>query len=638
MVEQLNGLFDERSSCDAVTVMSPYHDPDGVTVRQLSEAMGSIPIAVAVPPASPDSSPFPFASTKAWSVSISAVKPRLVDKRFAHAKLYEFQCGEQLVILTGSINATRKAMLTTHNIELGVLRTLTPGSRFLEWDPVSEPAFVPQRRLPSGLGESEIVYAAFDRLNAGLITGQVISLRDVAGRWTSVLTQADGESYRFEIDVGVSGRFNHQEIALERFAEMPALQIEMTREGRSARGWMHNEMFLSMSGRRRLTAGALSRLIRREGSNDDIEALLDYLSIHAENHLGIFDMLIRKGEDGDDDAGAAPEIVTVMLSEIAPVSEGLDTVVKVGGISFQADAFDIAMARLRKVFLGHGQIKATATSNFGDSVVAEEEGEENGQNGREVKTEIDKRGLDEFEERMNHLIGEARNNPVSVRSLMVLMLEVGMWMRLHRLNDPSAAHEFLQAWFYRVCDLTRPDKEHITSLEQHVVTGAAALFALVGAAHASHGIGTRLHDRLEHFYGGEVDPIRLQKALVNDPEVGFGAFLFGDRLIPSIYTEALESVLAHPTIRKQLVESIAAAQARQSVSADCEVFQSPIGRELLKVLQGGNASRQVRASTRQTTGCAFDNFAFSVDFAAKYRRYRIAQCIHCKRFTVDLSP
>ena len=61
-------------------------------------------------------------------------------------------------------------------------------------------------------------------------------------------------------------------IWLELFAEMPALQIEMTRDARSARGWVHNEMFLSMSGRRRLTAVVrqhrLSRSVDTSGEND----------------------------------------------------------------------------------------------------------------------------------------------------------------------------------------------------------------------------------------------------------------------------------------------------------------------------------------------------------------------------------
>jgi len=59
-------------------------------------------------------------------------------------------------------------------------------------------------------------------------------------------------------------------------SEMSALQAVMTMGEREARGWVHNEMFLSLPGRRRLTAGALGRLMRREGLDDDIEALLDY--------------------------------------------------------------------------------------------------------------------------------------------------------------------------------------------------------------------------------------------------------------------------------------------------------------------------------------------------------------------------
>ena len=214
------------------------------------------------------------------------------DRRFVHAKLYEFSCEGGFAILTGSINATRKALLTSENVELGVLLTLPAGSEFLEWRPAKQPAFEAQDRMPSGLAENEIVYASFDRNERTLLTGQIISLRDTAGHWTGTVIQADGDVTSFEVLVEDGGGFSHATAAFERFAEMPALQIVMTFGEREARGWVHNEMFLAMPGRRRLTAGSLSRLMRREGSDEDIEALLDYLSVHAETHLRIFNLPI----------------------------------------------------------------------------------------------------------------------------------------------------------------------------------------------------------------------------------------------------------------------------------------------------------------------------------------------------------
>ena len=104
------------------------------------------------------------------------MKPSRKDNRFVHAKWYEFQTETRRLLLTGSINATRKALMTTDNVELGVLRALAPGSAPLEWEAAERPAFAPDERLPSGLKGNEIVYAGFDRQDNSLVTGRIISL------------------------------------------------------------------------------------------------------------------------------------------------------------------------------------------------------------------------------------------------------------------------------------------------------------------------------------------------------------------------------------------------------------------------------------------------------------------------------
>ena len=135
-----------------------------------------------------------------------------------------------------------------------------------------------------------------------------------------------------------------------------------------------------------------------------------------------------------------------------------------------------------------------------------------------------------------------------------------------------------------------------------------------------------------------INPKRLEKALVKDSAIGFGALLFGEGWSLSLYSDALVSIVSQPTIRKQLSDSLALAQARKPIPDGWEVFQSKPGAELLKVLRSGTDKREVRVQTRQMMACAFDNYAFSFDSASKYKRYRIGQCILCKRFTLDLTP
>jgi hypothetical protein len=169
VIEQLPGLLSQYGACTEATIMSPYHDRDGAAVRELATRLSLPRLNVAVTKAG--ASPFPFDQTGAWPHPVTPVKPTRNDRRFVHAKWYEFSAAGRRLLLTGSINATRKALTTTDNVELGVLRALPTGDAPLVWEAVDQPAFEPQERMPSGLKDNEIVYASFDRQDSSLLTG-----------------------------------------------------------------------------------------------------------------------------------------------------------------------------------------------------------------------------------------------------------------------------------------------------------------------------------------------------------------------------------------------------------------------------------------------------------------------------------
>ena len=631
ILDQLPDMLSSFGSCSGATVMSPYHDPNGLAVRRLSEALGGIRVSVAV--TDPDRSPFPFKDATAWPFEVSAARPDIEDTRFAHAKLYEFHCEDQTVLLTGSINATRKALTTTDNVEIGVLRSLQGDREPLNWQPIGLPQFEPQDRMPSGLSENEIVYASFDRTNPSLLAGQIISLRSSKGTWAGRLVQADGEAMTFQVQPDESGSFTYSANELERFSEMPAMQIVMSMGDREARGWVQNEMFLSMPGRRRLTAGSLSRLMGREGTDDDIEALLDYLSIQAEHHLRIFDAPVQQAGQEDGEGGATKDLVTVNVADLAPVAETPDQAAQQHGAPSYRDAFDIAMERLRRIFLGHGRSKIMASHGQAETIVAEEEVGDGEQPEPDSETLAYKLGLSDFEDQIARLIKDAGEKPNVLRALLVMSLEVGMWMRIYRLDDTDGAHEFLHSWFFKACHLAKPVTDKLSAIEQHVVTGAATLFSLLSDSIEA----VQLHDGLERFYGSAVNFDRAESALMPDNNVGFAELLSGTISCAQL-ASSLAEILAHRTIRQQLLDALALAEHAKPIPSDWEVFRSPLGAELLKALQTDNWRKRVKAPVTATTACAFDNFTFSYDSAAKYKRYRIGYCIHCKRFTLNVSP
>lgn len=637
VMTQLPSLLALYGGCTEATVMSPYHDRDGQALREMSVELKLSRMSVAV--TENGTSPFPFQAASTWPRPVSTVKPSRKDKRFVHAKWFEFQTGTGKLLLTGSINATRKALLTTDNVELGVLRALAPGNASLEWQNCEEPDFVPDDRLPSGLTGNEIAYATFDKDDPSLLSGRIISMRPTAGVWTGRLIQADGDAIAFEVSVGADASFSVRSTGFESFSELPALQIVITLGEREARGWVHNEMLLSISGRRRLTAGALSRLMRREGTDDDIDALLDYLSMQAELHLRMFDRPVQNARDEDDWTDNEAKPVTVNLAELEP-GGAESTVSGHGGTSGSTpDQFDLAMTRLRRVLLGDGRARSMPLRHAGDSAVTEEDDPEASTDGGLSPDDgARKLGLVDFEREIGRLIKDAEGKPDVVRGLLAMELEVVMWMRIHRLNDPERAHEFLRSWFARACRLAKPDSARLTSLQQHIVTAAVILFHVAAAARNQRGVAAELHDSLERYFGGTVDRQQAQRSLLPDIEAGF-AGLLTDISGQEELEAALAAIFAERTTRQQLADALALAAKGEPIPTDWKVFATSLGAELHEALSGPNWEKRVKASKwADLTACAFKFHSFSPAMAGTYQRSRFAQCIHCKTFTVNLHP
>jgi hypothetical protein len=636
VIDQLPRLLEPYGACIDAIVMSPYHDPDGLAVRALAECLKVPRTSVAVTNAG--TSPFPFGDAAAWPSIVLPVRLEHKEKRFVHAKWYEFETATRRLLLTGSINATRKALTTTDNVELGVLRCLPPGFAPISWEAADRPAFAPNQRMPSGLRENEIVYAGFDRHDASLLAGRIISLQSTEGVWTGRLIQADGDATSFDVSVDADGAFAVRSSTLEEFSELPALQLVMTMGEREARGWVHNDMFLSLSGRRRLSAGSLSRLLRREGTDDDIEALLDYLSVQAEHHLRMFDRPVQKGPGDSKDEEDRGKPVFVDLADIAPVALTSSDVPLARGPAATADQFDMAMTRLRRMLLGHGRARTMTTPHSSDSALAEEDDPE-GNGSEELSPEewARKLGLADFEREIARLISDARDKPQVVRGLLAMALEVGLWMRIYRLNDLDGAHEFLHSWFLKACGLARPDPERLTSLQQHIVTAAAILFRLASGVSSVSRVAAELHDNVERYYGGPVDQNQALNSLVPDVHAGFAELLSGMSDQAEL-ADALSAILSQPTNRQQLADALALAAQGETVPADWEVFGSPVGAELHKALSRADWQKKVRPGGGGMSACAFDYFSFSSHEAACYRRLRIGRCIHCKRFTVNVHP
>lgn len=635
-IEQLGEFVTPLGACEQTKVISPYHDPDGEAVQALLDAVDSESAVVAV--AAAETSPFPFADAECWERMVLPGRPKIDGKRFVHAKWIECDFADSKLVLSGSFNATRKALGTTENVELGVLRNARKDEHFIKWDDCAAPRFEPAERMPSGLGRGEIVYASFDRNDPQKLTGQLISLQEVAGSWNYRVVQADGTTHSGALGVQVDGHFAVVDPELELFAELPALQIVLEMGEREARGWIHNEMLLSVGARRRLTAGALSRLMRREGSDDDIQALLDYLSVAADKHLRIFDLPVAgktEGDDSADDAGAAAS-VRVSLRDLAPM-EGLPGSAEnaLAATSPADDQFETALVRLRHMLLGHGSARSVASQDgLASAILAEDEDQEaRRQTPEQVAYSL---GLNDFENAITAMLEDCDAQPDRMNGLLTIQFEIGMWMRIHRLEDIEGAFEFLVSWLRRTAKRTTHPRDRVTALFQHFVTATAIRAAFVSGDRKTEEL-VGLHDDLEKFFGGAVDRPSAFESLIDDPEKGFAAALAQVQTSLDL-EQGLSGVLATRTRRQQLEEALDVRSSGQAVPADWAVFQSVTGKALHESMNRPNWEKRVKRALPNYEACSHCYCRYPLQERSIYKHERIGRCIQCGKFSLDVSP
>jgi hypothetical protein len=357
--------------------------------------------------------------------------------------------------------------------------------------------------------------------------------------------------------------------------------------------------------------------------------------MHADQHLRLFNQPITPQEGSEPAKKGGDRVVTVSIGELVPLDhvEGGALSHAGGGVGAD-DQFHTIMSQLRRVLLGHGRSRQKNRDSSGDASLAEDPDRKTSRTPEDL---ADALGLSDFEYAIDGMIGDASGLPEVRNGLLVTLLEVSMAMRLHRLDDKDGAHEFLSAWFFRACGLSRVSLDQQTALQQHVITAAAILLLLAHRTDADKALAAEIHAALESFYQGVVNREHAFAALIADPQIGFAASLSGE-IGEADLNAALDQVLSTRTRRQQLDDALSLAASGMPIPYDWEIFADLIGKQLWQKLQGPNPQKRVRRSPPDFQGCAFDWFKFAAHEAGQFERTRIGFCVHCQKFTVNTQP
>jgi hypothetical protein len=626
IISQLLDNCNSLGEINKIYSLSPFYSNDAEFIRMFSEETSAESVSISLAPDNLNASPFPFKKTINWKTKVTAVVPDFNSKESEHRKLHAkwIEChghNNKKIILTGSINSTNTAMLTTNNIEVGVLRTDVDKNKWINWKKTKIPSEQNKNIYPEKMGQNRcIVYA---NLHETSISGYIIHRDNVSGEWQAILVKPDGENINFCVWVDESGFFKETLPQIENFSYASSLQIQLNKNGIVGRGWINQENVLRISSQNRLNIISWHRIINNESTDDDEIALLHYLSIHADEHLKVFNSAIKtsnvKKSDDSDNIYVNVELLKpeTGAQESQPISSHQNL--------YKEEGLDRVLSQLRKKFMGHNNKK-----NIPHVVALDKlDDEADGDNSQEDNSKLLK-GLKKFDQAMRSMLTPSLSNK-SRTAILSIYLEVTLNMLISRLNDIDSALDFINQWFNYACQNSRLERD-ITSLEQHAYATAAiisyrTLKSNVLSSFDQYQELQLIHDKLECFMGEEIIETNSIDRL---EELYYIPALTNEKY--EIVVESFAKMLSHKTIRTELCEVLDSINNSESICNfprahnECWSKLFSLIKQKKKIIY--------KECYPDNSACPHDNILLPNSEQSNLAKHRLAICPSCGKFIV----
>lgn len=257
-----------------LTVMAPFHHPNGKPICELAQQIGATELDIALDPAD-DSAPLRQSDLRTAGVRARFVVPQAEDHRSLHAKWFEFR-GVHNFQFTGSVNATSASLEETTNVEVAVLREVG-SAQLLEWA-ARKPKSV---RRPD---HTRLVGAFEGTVSASLssddrLRGTIHGIDTPAGSWKARALARHREWDLGAADVDADGRFeqNVGQASEELLNLDDAVHLRLRRKGVTVAGWIAFEIELDSPPQARGAKRALDRLSRGHALEGDIWEIVHWV-------------------------------------------------------------------------------------------------------------------------------------------------------------------------------------------------------------------------------------------------------------------------------------------------------------------------------------------------------------------------
>lgn len=638
ITNQLQEQASKINGWNELLVLSPFHNPEAKPIYELAYALSVKQLSIGVPPNSDETSSFPFIEAGKRDIEYKIVSPKVEQsKRPLHAKWIEFR-GKENWALTGSVNATIQSLASTRNVEVGILRVLEKPSYDL-WKSANRPDYKPNLiENKSEASSNPLLYAEMN--GSGHIQGRFVGSNQFIGYWDAYLNRADELIAKAVVEVNADGKFEWPITSFSEFQDSSSLQINLIRENITARGWVSVQSLLKLPTRTRGAINALSRMLNRSESLDDINALLDFISVHAGRVAAVSSCISPSNNSNHKEKS---EDFNFPISDLANIDNPSETHLLRAIANSSADENKSwhVLQTITRLLLGRKHnIQANKTPHTHSLVIRKQI--ENPEDAKALQqTKI---AIDEFNDEVNKLIENASNSEAKLAQLMFIWLSVNIDMYLRRLNDIDGAFVIIEKWLRILARTTFYQDAH--NLLDEPFTGVAAALALRMKSTESSGHvyqqyflnKARLHQLMESYYAGEVnidDVLNKARAWLSHDTA---QLLINEGIEGAIY--ALKNCLSEPTIRGILSKLFASHNlGDQDFEIPTGVFSAEEEKQLIQVLRSPVEKRSYRNVNHHTvTGCPKCFINLDKDTKIRLSSRRIAECINCKILLVSLEP
>lgn len=276
--EVLEELFiSEEDSAETVIALSPFHSPDGGPLLRLAAAVDAGMLEVGLDGGRPRLvAPFDKARFKPSLPGRFVIPDTPRSNKRLHAKVFELRARDRVLVMTGSVNATKQSFESTENVEVSLARWL-PKSPFT-WREV-EPADYEPTQQASDFKPAQALYAdAWLEVNRTL-RGRLTARSTLPSHVHLTIRSDDVSVYSCEAALEADGTFAAGPVPdfdSSRASLLTAIAGEL-----SATCWLNVHEELEIAAEERERRSAINRVLRGEYAAEDIAEVIRLLSTVA---------------------------------------------------------------------------------------------------------------------------------------------------------------------------------------------------------------------------------------------------------------------------------------------------------------------------------------------------------------------